>query len=226
MEGFITDTAMLSSSSTDGQRKEQQAPAYARVAWAEFERRGQRWLSTSDFISLSERICLFDDLHTFKCSVPDIIFMLPIFTLENADVLQAEGMQGLKLFEHSIFNTSTLERALPLGSRAVRHVRPSSYSTMTILQRPVKGARISSFYPVHELPPIASLDSAFQLQEYISLLIRLNVHDVETIVSVPGKSGSHDREPSDGGSDKESAEKEVTVDESCWVYEQLRCVPR
>lgn len=95
---------------------------------------------------------------------------------------------------------------------------------MVAIQRPVKGSRISSFYPVQELPPLASLDSAFQLQEYISLLIRLNVHDVDTIVSLPGKSGSHERDSSDGAespADKES-KGEVTVDESCWIYEQLR----
>ncbi|GJE86628.1 Mob1/phocein family-like protein [Phanerochaete sordida] len=95
---------------------------------------------------------------------------------------------------------------------------------MVAIQRPVKGARISSFYPVQELPPLTSLDSAFQLQEYISLLIRLNVHDVDTIVSLPGKSISHDRDSSDGSespADKEG-KGEVTVDESCWVYEQLR----
>ena len=101
---------------------------------------------------------------------------------------------------------------------------------MAIIQRPVKGSRISSFYPVHELPRLSSLDSAFQLQEYISLLIRLNVHDVDAIVSIPGKSGSHERDSSDGSSEKESGDKEgkseVTVDEACWIYEQLRCVLR
>ena len=59
-----------------------------------------------------------------------------------------------------------------------------------VIQRPLKGSRISSFYPVKSLPPLSALDSAFQLQEYISLLIRLDVHDVERIVSVPGKSTS------------------------------------
>ena len=97
---------------------------------------------------------------------------------------------------------------------------------MTVIQRPVKGSRISSFYPVHELPSLASLDSAFQLQEYISLLIRLNVHDVDTIVSLPGRNGSHERELSDGSADSVDKESrsEVTVDEACWIYEQLRCV--
>ncbi|KAH8814591.1 Mob1/phocein [Flagelloscypha sp. PMI_526] len=70
--------------------------------------------------------------------------------------------------------------------------------------RPTRGSRISSFYPVKSLPSLSSLDSAFQLQEYISLLIRLDVHDVETITSLPN--------PDSGN----------IVDESCWIYEQLR----
>ncbi|KAF8804900.1 Mob1/phocein [Phlegmacium glaucopus] len=104
-----------------------------------------------------------------------------------------------------------------------------------IIQRPLRGSRISSFYPVKNLPSLASLDSAFQLQEYISLLIRLDVHDVNTIVSLPGNpSSAKDKEKEvviDIHSEKK-AEKEVvdvekakgepTVDEACWIYEQLR----
>ena len=94
---------------------------------------------------------------------------------------------------------------------------------MTVIQRPLKGSRISSFYPVKSVPPLSSLDSAFQLQEYISLLIRSDVHDVEAIVSLPGPSHAIEREGSD---EEKNAEKdgkgEVAVDESCWVYEQLR----
>ena len=41
------------------------------------------------------------------------------------------------------------------------------------------------FYPIKSLPSLISLDSAFQMQEYISLLIRLDVHDVNSIVSLP-----------------------------------------
>ena len=95
-----------------------------------------------------------------------------------------------------------------------------------IIQRPLKGSRISSFYPVKSLPPLSALDSAFQLQEYISLLIRLDVHDVETIVSLPGRP-TKERQPSDD--DKENLKdgdkelkSEVVVDEHCWIYEQLR----
>ncbi|GBE87574.1 hypothetical protein SCP_1102510 [Sparassis crispa] len=104
-------------------------------------------------------------------------------------------------------------------------------ATTTTFQRPLKGSRISSFYPVKTLPPLSSLDSAFQLQEYISLLIRRDVHDVDAIVSVPEKSSSRDRDAEGGdedakrekGMDKDSDGKnDVSVDEACWIYEQLR----
>ncbi|KAF9442891.1 Mob1/phocein, partial [Macrolepiota fuliginosa MF-IS2] len=110
--------------------------------------------------------------------------------------------------------------------------------TQPLIQRPLRGSRISTFYPVKSLPALSSLDSAFQLQEYISLLIRLDVHDVETITSLPGGvKDAKEREPKedfdqeargDGGEDKEAEgekekdEKDVTVDEACWIYEQLR----
>ncbi|KAG5650613.1 hypothetical protein H0H81_011640 [Sphagnurus paluster] len=107
---------------------------------------------------------------------------------------------------------------------------------MTVLpQRPLRGSRISSFYPVKTLPSLSSLDSAFQLQEYISLLIRLDVHDVDAIVSLPGKSSGKEKEAgseeSDGKEEKvagagedneEKGKNDVTVDEACWIYEQLR----
>lgn len=99
------------------------------------------------------------------------------------------------------------------------------------VQRPLRGSRISSFYPVKNLPSLSSLDSAFQLQEYISLLIRLDVHDVDTIVSVPGKTSGKDKGENEGeeskGEDKEAERErrnEIAVDEACWIYEQLRYV--
>ena len=106
---------------------------------------------------------------------------------------------------------------------------------MTVLiQRPLKGSRISSFYPVKSLPPLSALDSAFQLQEYISLLIRLDIHDVDAITALPGRD-SKDRgtdgdgaapTAGEGADEKEGEGKTVAVDEACWVYEQLRCVSR
>jgi hypothetical protein len=85
-------------------------------------------------------------------------------------------------------------------------------------------AQLQSCYPVKSLPSLASLDSAFQLQEYISLLIRLDPHDVDHIVTLPGKLASKDKDATNT-EEKEAekeGEKEVTVDEACWIYEQLR----
>ncbi|KAK7436033.1 hypothetical protein VKT23_019335 [Stygiomarasmius scandens] len=113
-------------------------------------------------------------------------------------------------------------------------------STTTVIQRPLRGSRISSFYPIKSLPSLSSLDSAFQLQEYISLLIRLDVHDVEAIVSIPGTGSGKGKSPEGAalseekekanetsaegseGAEKEKKNDVVTVDEPCWVYEQLR----
>ncbi|KAG7448373.1 Mob1/phocein [Guyanagaster necrorhizus] len=95
-----------------------------------------------------------------------------------------------------------------------------------LVQRPLRGSRISSFYPVKTLPTLASLDSAFQLQEYISLLIRLDVHDVDSIVAVPGKIGSKEQSDEESKSEDKDGDKErkgeVVVDQACWIYEQLR----
>ena len=101
-------------------------------------------------------------------------------------------------------------------------------------QRPLRGSRISTFYPIKSLPSLSSLDSAFQLQEYISLLIRLNVHDVEAIVTLPGKPTDKEKQADSEQESPEGTEKkpedngknDVMVDEACWIYEQLRRVFR
>ncbi|OSD08146.1 Mob1/phocein [Trametes coccinea BRFM310] len=99
---------------------------------------------------------------------------------------------------------------------------------MTVaIQRPLKGSRISTFYPVKTLPPISALDSAFQLQEYISLLIRLDVHNVQRIVSIPGKEDDGSENGGSKGEDKDGDKDNangVNVDPACWVYEHLRRV--
>ena len=108
--------------------------------------------------------------------------------------------------------------------------RPFTF-TMAAVQRPLKGSRISTFYPVKNLPALSTLDSAFQLQEFISLTIRANIHDVSAIVSIP-----ESRSNTEGGSDESTsvftdepdgerdARNEFAVDEACWIYEQLRYV--
>ncbi|KAF8193286.1 Mob1/phocein [Mycena galopus ATCC 62051] len=93
---------------------------------------------------------------------------------------------------------------------------------MALVQRPLRGSRISTFYPVKSLPSLSSLDSAFQLQEYISLLIRLDVHDVDAIVSIPGRSAKEKGKGKENDSGEDASSKSVTVDEACWKYEQLR----
>lgn len=102
---------------------------------------------------------------------------------------------------------------------------------MATLQRPYRGSRVSSFYPIKSLPPLSSLDSAFQLQEYISLLTRLDVHDVDAIVALPGKTSQKDQDespdPADADtkkSDDGDRKSDISVDRACWIYEQLRCV--
>ncbi|KAJ3740100.1 Mob1/phocein [Lentinula detonsa] len=88
------------------------------------------------------------------------------------------------------------------------------------VSRPMRGSRIDVFYGTgphaaptdttegeQPLPALSSLDSAFQLQEYISLVIRRDVHNVDKIVSIPSVSGKEDGKG---------------VDENCWIYEQLR----
>lgn len=66
---------------------------------------------------------------------------------------------------------------------------------------------------------MSDIDSAFPLQEYIAHLVQLDPHDVDAIVNVPGGPKENSGlglgvDEKDGGS----------VDESCWIYEQLRLV--
>lgn len=104
---------------------------------------------------------------------------------------------------------------------------PFDMTAAHIIQRPLRGSRISTFYPIKSLPSLSSLDSAFQLQEYISLLIRLDVHDVDSIVSLPGTSkkdleNAREKEIAEGAKDDGDKKGEIQVDQACWIYEQLR----
>lgn len=71
---------------------------------------------------------------------------------------------------------------------------------------------------------MTSLDSAFQLQEYIALLIKADVHDVHRIVAIPTR---RDEEPAYSSEDESvasSTDEEKAADEQCWIYEHLRSV--
>ncbi|EJD05475.1 Mob1/phocein [Fomitiporia mediterranea MF3/22] len=93
---------------------------------------------------------------------------------------------------------------------------------MVVATRPLRGSRLASFFPSvpAEGPSLSDLDSAFQLQEYIALLIRKNPHDVDTIVSLPERVKMSGKE--DDKSDMSQDKGDVVVDEACWIYEQLR----
>lgn len=93
--------------------------------------------------------------------------------------------------------------------------------------RPLRGSRLASFYtsdteadPVTP-PSLSTLDSAFQLQEYIGAVVRLDPHDIERIVKVPGANTTANGEEE---KEKDTAveDERVSVDEACWIYEQLR----
>lgn len=92
--------------------------------------------------------------------------------------------------------------------------------------RPLRGSRLASFYtPDTEVDPIAppslcSLDSAFQLQEYIGAVVRLDPHDIDRIVKVPERNANPNGDEKE--KDVEGEDERMAVDEACWIYEQLR----
>lgn len=79
-----------------------------------------------------------------------------------------------------------------------------------------------------ELPAsVQSIDSPFQLQEYLSLLLRKDPHDVERIVRIPEADVSRIFEETPKGKEKEIGVNYVDeelhpIDTDVWVYEQLR----
>ena len=121
------------------------------------------------------------------------------------------------------FLCALLQLGLTFSSRAAKKVIQTSsrvsQKTMTAVttsapppaphkHRVMRGARYSTEAPA-TLPPLFSLDSAFQLQEYIAQLVKFNPHDVDAIVSLPPNATSNEGSGGD-------------VDLNCWIYEQIR----
>lgn len=115
--------------------------------------------------------------------------------------------------------------AIP-GNRSPQH---------PLVSRIRKGQKLEDIHPVAgELPPLQSIDSPFQLQEYLSLLIRLEPYNVDQIVSLPQPMLESSKPFSDGnekGKARDSndvtsfpgiEEDAQTVDTDVWIYEQLR----
>ncbi|KAG8899493.1 hypothetical protein FRC00_001357, partial [Tulasnella sp. 408] len=82
----------------------------------------------------------------------------------------------------------------------------------------MRGSRLQDAFPARPANlQLSDIDSAFPLQEYIAHLVQLDPHDVNAIVSVP--EAKKDDASGSGGS---AEDRESGVDESCWIYEQLR----
>ncbi|KZO91522.1 Mob1/phocein, partial [Calocera viscosa TUFC12733] len=74
-----------------------------------------------------------------------------------------------------------------------------------LLTRLYPGTPLAHAFPAPSTPPsLASIDSAFELQEYLALLLRYDTHAVEELTKLPT------------GGDGEEVEKWA------WVYEQIR----
>ena len=71
--------------------------------------------------------------------------------------------------------------------------------------------RRSNELPYRTLLSLASLDGVFQLQEYISLVIRLDMRDVNSIVSLPGNLWAKDKEKEAEVSPKDKGKKSERV---------------
>ena len=111
-----------------------------------------------------------------------------------------------------------------------------SQASSTLVRRIRKGQKWEDFQPppCSELPSIQAIDSSFQLQEYLCIVIRQDPHNVEQIVSLPQPSPETSRSFADSGMDKGKArdpestpfgsmdEESQPIDEDVWIYEQLR----
>ncbi|KZT56037.1 Mob1/phocein [Calocera cornea HHB12733] len=74
-----------------------------------------------------------------------------------------------------------------------------------VLTRLYPGTSLAYAFPAPNTPPsLASIDSAFELQEYLALLLRYDPHAVEELTKLPT------------GGDGEEVEKWA------WIYEQIR----
>ncbi|GJJ08130.1 hypothetical protein Clacol_002338 [Clathrus columnatus] len=119
-------------------------------------------------------------------------------------------MSRVKVKKHGV----RVWRFVPVYSSS-QHTPPITKYKMV---RPLRGSHRDEFYAAldsasskaidGQLP--SSIDSAFQLQEYISALVRADPHNVERIVKIPKRD------------DKDKERDESEVDEYCWIYEQLR----
>ena len=75
---------------------------------------------------------------------------------------------------------------------------------------------------------LSSIESPFQVQEYLAMIIQSDPHNVLRIVSIPGgppvdAKGKSAAFRGNGSSDGHDGSRGL-VDENVWLYEHLRCV--
>lgn len=90
---------------------------------------------------------------------------------------------------------------------------------MTSPRRLQRGSRYSAHPQPGPPPSLSSLESAFQLQEYISQLIKRDPEDIEAIVKLPASTTTASDQSNESAT---SSQDTPDVDQSCWVYEHLR----
>lgn len=119
----------------------------------------------------------------------------------------------------------------------------SSSSSSRPVRRIRKGQKLEDIQAAvpAETPAIQQIDSPFQVQEYIALLVRQDPHNVERIVALPQSaaspigsdpfSGSPESDGKGKGKSMGSVssafgmhEAEQSVDTDIWIFEQLRWV--
>jgi hypothetical protein len=133
--------------------------------------------------------------------------------------------------------TQTIHHQLSkLSIAEVSMSNSGSQASSSLVRRVRKGQKWEDFQPppCNELPSIQAIDSPFQLQEYLSLVLRQDPHNVEQIVALPQPSSGSSDPFADTSSDKGKAresesnpfgsmdEEPQPVDEDVWIYEQLR----
>ena len=169
--------------------------------------------------------------HSLSCSspagyvLPSLPFVPSLTLFEPLVIISKKFPFANSLSTEIILDHKTASLVLILHNLYEHQHQVFSLEMAVVIQRPLRGSRISLFYSIMNLPSLSLLDSTFQLQECISLLIRLDIHSVDTIISVPGKTNK-ERDKNDSelkGEEKEVEEpkSEIAVDEACWMYGQL-----
>lgn len=201
----------------------------------------------SSFLGASPDFSAPLQIKTLKAPPSPLVSSAPEHPSLLANVHTSDSDQNIALVDQ-IRSTDPSSRNTTMAnpSSSAHHVGSSSPGNGHV-KRVRRGQKLEEIQPtVEQAPALQQIDSPFQLQEYLALLIRQDPHDVERIVNLPqatiaptetftagkGKGregGGIDGEGSDhftsnGGIDTfmGGEEEPHQVDTDVWVYEQLR----